>query len=301
MSVHVTEAQLRLPDEIDQALGRPSRIRVHASPDGFMITSAGLVEVPKDWLRKMLSRPAGRLARRSRGGFDVRRAIPDGVYGVASHHPSYFLMLRDDDPSEGRERYWSSIADYHEHRAPTVQDAGARTETESFVSEWLLPTGGSSFLELGCGAGRNLVELRRLSDVGLYGLDTNAGSLGVAAEAVPGAALMHGSLYDLSGYKDNSVDVVFTAGVLMHIPHEKVAGIVAEMRRIARLAVVHSELHGDSRPYDFHRYPRDYGALYEAIGLPYRYVVEPLTDGTSGDRGLLSADVSQRTLGSLGS
>jgi SAM-dependent methyltransferase len=200
-------------------------------------------------------------------------------------------MPVDEDAAAGRETYWASQTGYHEHRAPEEQDVGAQEFSQRFVREWLLPLGGS-FLELGCGAGRNLAELRRQAqDVELSGIDVNAGALEVARRSVAGGAFSVGSLYDLGEVPDRSVDVVFTTGVLMHVPHERVDAVVQEMLRIARVAVVHSELHGQPREYDFHRYPRDYGAVYGALDLDVRYVVEPQDDGTGGERGLLAARV----------
>jgi SAM-dependent methyltransferase len=197
-------------------------------------------------------------------------------------------MALDNDPAKGREEYWASLDDYHEHREPVVQDQGARALTEAFVRDWLLPTGGRSFLELGCGAGRNLAELcRQAPDAQLRGVDVHARAVDVARSVVPGARVDVGSIYRLAHLAERSVDVAFTAGVLMHVPHDQAELVVGEMLRIARIAVVHSELHGEPHSFDFHRYPRDYGALYTKLGIEHRYLVEPLTDGTRGERGVL--------------
>jgi SAM-dependent methyltransferase len=291
--IEVRAGGFRLPPEIRAALNEPRLVRLIPAEDGYLLTRAGRFEPLVNLARPVLGRRAWPLARRADAGrycFVGARAIPDGRYGVANHGHRFFLMARDEDPATGRERYWASLEGYHEHLEPEAQDAGAKALSEAFVRDWLLPTGGRSFLELGCGAGRNLVELRRQrADADLRGVDANADGVAVARAAVPGADIEVGSLYELGAFADDSADVVFTAGVLMHIPHDHVEAVVREMLRIARVAVVHSELHGARHEFDFHRYPRDYGALYAKLGLPCRYAVEPLTDGTGGERALLSA------------
>jgi hypothetical protein len=65
----------------------------------------------------------------------------------------------------------------------------------------------------------------------------------------------------------------------MHVPAPELEGVVREMHRIASHAVVHFELHGPSHTFDFHRYPRDYSAVYARLGLPVeRYIVFPRSD-----------------------
>jgi hypothetical protein len=86
------------------------------------------------------------------------------------------------------------------------------------------------------------------------------------------------SIYDLAHIPSQSVDIVLTSGVLMHVPEEKVGGVIREAHRIARMAVVHFELHGPSHSFDYHRYPRDYGALYSTLGLDGTYTVFPRRD-----------------------
>ncbi len=213
-----------------EALGEPRLIRVVVEADGYLLTRAGRFEPLANWMRALLGRRTWPLAEdvgADRYCFARAQAIPDGSYAVANHGDRFFLMAPDDDPAAGREHYWASLRGYHEHLEPGAQDAGAKALSEVFVRDWLLPTQGLSFLELGCGAGRNLVELRRQrAEVELRGVDANAEAVDVARRAAPGARIEVGSLYELDGCGDDSVDVVFTAGVLMHIPHEDVEAVV---------------------------------------------------------------------------
>jgi SAM-dependent methyltransferase len=139
-----------------------------------------------------------------------------------------------------------------------------------FAETVLLPLAAKrSILEVGCGAGRNLKALRDADPhVSLSGFDISPAAIANAKHHVPTADLKVGSLYDLSQHADGSFDVVFSSGVMMHVPHDEVEATIREMHRLARRAVVHFELHGPCHSFDFHRYPRDYGQLYGRMDLP---------------------------------
>jgi trans-aconitate methyltransferase len=137
------------------------------------------------------------------------------------------------------------------------------------VSAWLvddvLAPLGDSFLELGCGAGRNLAALRvTRPDASLAGVEVNEQA---AALAGAHAQITMGSVYEIDLWTGRPVDVVFTSGVLMHVPHDRVEEVVAAAHSVAARAVVHFELHGASHDFDFHRYPRDYASLYDRLGF----------------------------------
>ncbi|MBM3673083.1 MAG: methyltransferase domain-containing protein [Actinobacteria bacterium] len=233
--------------------------------------------------------------------YQLSRVVPTGEFGVANYGEAHFLIPLDSkDEVASREQSWAEIQEYHEHLPIEQQDANAWA-----VSRWLagvLAPLGNSFLEIGCGAGRNL---RALADVApsanIAGIDVNESALSLARREVPSATLSASSLYALDDWGGASVDVVFTSGVLVHVPHTEVAGVVREMHRIASNAVVHFELHGPDHPYDYHRYPRDYGALHELLDLDTEttYEVFPRDDFRSMGTGsfwlaLLVAVKSQR-------
>jgi ubiquinone/menaquinone biosynthesis C-methylase UbiE len=148
----------------------------------------------------------------------------------------------------------------------------------------------SSILELGCGAGRNLVAIsNRLPEVKIAGVEINPAAVQLANAQFKGQTPVSlGNLYsDLSAFADDSMDIVFTCGVLMHVPHDKVVAILRQMHRIARRAVIHFELHGPSNSFDFHRYPRNYKELYlhSDIQADLQYEIYPPDDfRSSGTR-----------------
>jgi len=268
----VIDDTIQLPEGLDALLGHPRRLRVMPSDIGFGIAAHG----PLARLRDLVATGTP-VARRDGERFASPVPLPDGEYGVACYPPVFSLLPVSGDERESREEFWRSVADYHEHRTPAEQQQSARETTRWFVGEVLAPTGGRSFLEVGCGAGRNLAALaEQIPGVELQALDANPAA--VAKARLTGAQAVEGSLYDLSRYPDDSVDVAYTTGVLMHVPHEEVESVVRELVRIARVAVAHAELHGDPHPFDFHRYARDYAALYRSIGLDADYQVFPAGD-----------------------
>jgi SAM-dependent methyltransferase len=212
-------------------------------------------------------------------------ALGEGRYRIVNYGDSLLLVPQEAaDDSAGRQTFWSKIEDYHEHRDHAKQDHNA-AHVSSWLAERILRERPVRILELGCGSGRNLHYLdRNHSGLELYGLDINRNAVAAGrrnlGDARNPAHLVVNSIYELNGLQDASFDVVFTSGVLMHVPHERVGGIVREMTRIARGAVVHFELHGPANDFDFHRYPRDYAALYRELGLAEgaEYEVFPRSD-----------------------
>ncbi len=266
-----------LPVELHQALGSPARISV--TP----LDAEGGISIRADNTRARAIRLGRRVHRTpvythgavldSRNGSEVvfRTAapIPAGSYGIANYGKFFYLIHIDGTGErENREASWATIEDYHEHRALERQDATAHQMSRWFAETVLLPLAAKgSILEVGCGAGRNLKALRDADpDVSLSGFDISPAAIANAKHHVPTADLKVGSLYDLSQHADGSFDVVFSGGVMMHVPHDEVEATIREMHRLARRAVVHFELHGPCHSFDFHRYPRDYGQLLRAHG-----------------------------------
>ncbi len=279
------DSVIEIPGELHDALGRPRRIVLTPGSDGSLVLRG-------QRLRNRVGEPARRLLGRGsaslvatleRGGdpaaFRTRTTLGAHEYGIANYDVSYSLLPIEGSPAaDSREAFWGSVEDYHEHRELEQQDPVAHRVSEWLAGEVLSPL-GSSFFELGCGAGRNLSALRRRApEAGLHGLDISGSAIRQAAQHLPDADLRVGSLYELESFADRSIDVVYTSGVLMHVPHDKVAGVVREIHRIAQVAIVHFELHGPSHGFDFHRYPRDYAALYRELGLPCEYEVFPSDD-----------------------
>jgi SAM-dependent methyltransferase len=221
-------------------------------------------------------------------GRDSRASGPEpaeGEYGVVDKVTNFLLMpLQAAGGSEAgaTERFWQSLDGYHEHLSAERQAGFAQKISAWFADDVLRPLDPQSVLEVGCGGGRNLVYAHRaLPATRMMGIDINPRAVQMAIDQLgPGADVRQGSLYQLGQFADDSVDAVFSMGVLMHIAHDRVPEVVAQMQRIARLAVIHLECHGPSYGFDYHKYPRNYEELYRRIGgsIKAEYTVFPHAD-----------------------
>lgn len=278
---------LELPASLFEALGRPRTLSLTPHAGNLAVRRDGALRALARRARdRGRSQPARlRDADASVARYATSLALPEATLGIANYERFLYLMpVGDDAERAGREQSWGRIEDYHEHRPLELQGEAAHRVSEWLAREVLLPLGaGASGLELGCGAGRNLRALAAVApDAALHGLDVNEAAVEEARRNVPRASIRTGSLYELGDVAADSVEVVFTSGVLMHVPGDDVEEVVRQMHRIAARAVVHFELHGPSHPFDFHRYPRDYAALYARLGLPVeRYTVFPRGDHRS--------------------
>lgn len=253
--VRIATDQITIPRELYEAMERPRALELGA-PD-----EQGGRFLRRTRLRTRLAgRGVYRLAHVDAFANFVAVGVQQqpGHYRIVNYHPAYYLL-----PAVEHDEFWRRIVDYQEHRPPAAQEETA-VRRSAWLAQDVLAALGDSFLELGCGAGRNLGALRAARpDAVLRGLEVNEAAASLARAH---AEITLGSLYELSEWATTSVDVVFTSGVLMHVPHDEVERVVAAVQQAATRAVVHFELHGPSHRFDFHRYPRDYSAVYERLG-----------------------------------
>lgn len=91
-----------------------------------------------------------------------------------------------------------------------------------------------SVLEVGCNRGHNLRVLTELlgdeSDV--VGVEPNRYALELARAANVKSSVLRGHVYDLP-FKDESFDLVFTAGVLIHVPLVDLPKALSEIYRVS--------------------------------------------------------------------
>jgi pseudaminic acid biosynthesis-associated methylase len=88
-------------------------------------------------------------------------------------------------------------------------------------------------LEVGCNRGHNLVALSEVlePEVELVGVEPNLTALRLARQSTDKAGFLCGSIYDLP-FKSDFFDLVFTCGVLIHIPLEKLPAALRELDRV---------------------------------------------------------------------
>jgi len=141
-------------------------------------------------------------------------------------------------------------------------------------------------LEVGCNAGWNLNALRSISPYyDLWGADVNRHAL-ERARAAGHRHLMNCEAADLHTYfGDGSFDLVFTAGVLIHVPPTQLFNVMYAIAQASLRWVVaveynsHSGLEEEVEYRGMSRmlWRRDFGELYLRLGL------DMIATGDAGD------------------
>jgi pseudaminic acid biosynthesis-associated methylase len=127
-------------------------------------------------------------------------------------------------------------------------------------------TGARSVLEFGCNAGWNLSAIQRaFPHTGLRGVEINYNALHQASSA---GLIVYDNIYGES-------ELVFTAGVLIHIPPEQLRDTMQKLIDASCDYVLAVEYAADEETeveYRGHKerlWKRPYGKLYEQMGLIY--------------------------------
>jgi pseudaminic acid biosynthesis-associated methylase len=126
-----------------------------------------------------------------------------------------------------------------------------------------------AILECGCNVGLNLRALRQLTDAELFAVEPNRSAReSVLRDAVLDAGhLVEGSLSALP-FGNESMDLVFTSGVLIHVPPAQLTGALHEVHRVSRryvLAIEYFSPRPEAVTYRGHEgllWKRDFGGAY---------------------------------------
>lgn len=156
---------------------------------------------------------------------------------------------------------WSGSAGAKYHDRQVTPDRSGFWE--AFLDEFR----PSSVLEAGCGTGFNLVHIP-----GATGVDVSPVALAKAPRAI------HGDVLDLP-FKARTFELVFTCGVLIHQPMEKMATAMEEMNRVSSKYVMLMEYYCDEwkqMPYrdGLLLWKGPFNEMYEDI-----FAVEPIDQG----------------------
>jgi pseudaminic acid biosynthesis-associated methylase len=88
-------------------------------------------------------------------------------------------------------------------------------------------------LEVGTNSGNQLALLQKLGFKNLYGIEINEHAVELARKRLKGINVIQGSAFDIP-FKDNFFDLVYTAGVLIHISKDDVNKAISEMHRCSK-------------------------------------------------------------------
>ena len=88
-------------------------------------------------------------------------------------------------------------------------------------------------LEVGCNVGLQLTMLQNMGFKNLYGIELLPYAVEAAKNQTKGINIIQGSAYDVP-FKDNYFDLVFTSGLLIHIPPVNINLVINEMARCTK-------------------------------------------------------------------
>lgn len=126
-------------------------------------------------------------------------------------------------------------------------------------------------LEVGCAHGENLRHLtRRLPAHHLWGADLNTTALAAVPRVAPGVNAVWAVGRELP-FRDRFFDLVFTVGLLIHMPDDALAIVMSEIVRCSRRWVLCGEYYAEETTDINYRdqpgvlFKRDYGRLYRDL------------------------------------
>lgn len=145
---------------------------------------------------------------------------------------------------------------------PNTRIDGLRSVLDGLPVRWIL--------EVGCNRGHNLAALQTLGYDDAVGVEPSLYARRLAQAA--GLAVDYGTA-DTIPYYDTAFDLVFTSGVLIHVPPDHLNAALRELIRVSRrylLAIEYAADEDTEVPYrglDDMLWKRDYGHHYTQAGV----------------------------------
>ncbi len=133
----------------------------------------------------------------------------------------------------------------------------------------------TSFLEVGCGFGRNIKFLleKKYDPSSITGVDISKVMLQKAKTYLPSPVTLKQADVSSLPFKNNQFDLVFTHGVLMHVSREQVKKSIHECIRVSKKYCIFIEQNYGGNEYTFiHNYKKllgkERGIIDKYIHLP---------------------------------
>lgn len=176
------------------------------------------------------------------------------------------------------------------------------SEIANLRSKWFVEQIGSldfdSIFEVGVFSGRNLRYIQdRFPNAKVGGVDVSEQIVEYASEKVPEAKIECSTVYDMN--TDDKWDIVFTMGVLLHIPMDQINTAVSNCVKRANKYVIHLETDGDNvvshGPADVDpkivkellRWKPNLTSIYDGLGYNVDKIEVPREFSTSGAKHFL--------------
>jgi len=184
------------------------------------------------------------------------------------------------DTKEQQANFWKA-------KGPTEAERYWKTERHRKRRKWfaarLKRYDFESIYEVGCNSGRNLWYVEnKLPGKRLGGLDINSHAINLAREMVPQAEFHNIDICDMD--VEDKYDIVFTSGVLLHIPPSHIYEVIEKCIQKANKYVMHmetqgpdeiingpKELHPTKKVSDRFRCTHNYIKIYKKLGLKAKY------------------------------
>lgn len=140
-----------------------------------------------------------------------------------------------DDNSEQREFWKNEFGNDYIKRNNSLVDVDifykkttGHTKSEIFQNFFSFIEKDLKILELGCNIGINLEILKKIGFKNLYGLEINKKAIEIAKNRQPDIQFFNGSIEEFD-FHDQKFDLVYTAGVLIHINPNSVEEIIKKI------------------------------------------------------------------------
>lgn len=170
------------------------------------------------------------------------------------------------ESSNPRENFWKA-ADYRLNGED--DDSNGR---KAWFAKIIATYKPKNILELGCNEGSNLRRIHKQDpSIKISAIEINEEAAKVAQASLPDARIVVGSIYEADKYfKEKEFDLVFSMGVVIHLPPDKLETVKRQALRHAQNTIIHCEEQSDTpRPMRFeenglaHRWTHDYAKLYK--------------------------------------
>jgi len=158
---------------------------------------------------------------------------------------------------------------YVERNLPTEDRIRTRVRAFSTIFDSLSGAAPRSIVECGANVGINLRALDRLSNAELFAIEPNqkARERAISDGVLPAENMKEVTLEKLP-FDDGSIDLVFTSGVLIHVPPADLEQAYREMHRVSSrylLSIEYFSKKPETIPYRGHDellFKRDFGGMW---------------------------------------
>lgn len=180
-------------------------------------------------------------------------------------------MSTDDRRTAQVAEFWASEFGDEYTMRNAATEAAVQLRVRGLVEIWNSMRGDppASVLECGANVGLNLRALQRFTQVELHAIEPNAKARdAVIADGILPAKRIHDATLDKLPFPDSSIDLVFTSGVLIHVPPDGLERACREVYRVSRKYVMALEYFSKSpetityRGHDNLLFKRDFGSFY---------------------------------------